>query len=127
MQILLVDDDKHIQRICSGEFEDLGHKVIVAENGRDALNIYEREQSHIDIAIIDILLPDIDGIRVLRRMVEINPGIPKIMYSAYDYRDDFAVWASEAYIIKRLDMSELIAAVERFGGEHTKKEAKNKL
>jgi DNA-binding response OmpR family regulator len=110
MKILVVDDDLHIQRLYKEEFEDEGYEVVVASNGQEALELFEREAP--DIVTLDILLPDIDGIRVLRQMKEKNPKIPIIMSTAYDYRDDFAVWASEAYIVKSSDLKELKSMIK---------------
>lgn len=111
MKILVVDDDLHIQRLYKEEFEDEGYEVVVASNGQEALELFEKESP--DIVTLDILLPDIDGIRVLRQMKEKNPKIPIIMSTAYDYRDDFAVWASEAYIVKSSDLNELKAMIKK--------------
>ena len=91
MKILVVDDDLHIQRLYKEEFQDEGYEVVVASNGAEAMEMFERENP--DIVTLDILLPDVDGIRILRQMKEKNPKIPVIMSTAYDYRDDFAVWA----------------------------------
>jgi hypothetical protein len=46
-------------------------------------------------------------------MKEKRPDIPIIMSTAYDYRDDFAVWASEAYIVKSSDLSELKKTIKK--------------
>jgi DNA-binding response OmpR family regulator len=110
MKILVVDDDLHVQRLYKEEFEDEGYEVVVASNGQEAIEKFEKEVP--DIVTLDILLPDIDGIRVLRQMKEKNPKIPVIMSTAYDYRDDFAVWASEAYIVKSSDLEELKAMIK---------------
>ncbi|MDQ7786406.1 MAG: response regulator [Thermodesulfovibrionales bacterium] len=110
MKILVVDDDLHIQRLYKEEFEDDGYEVVVASNGKEALEMFEKENP--DIVTLDILLPDMDGIHILRQMKEKNPKIPVIMSTAYDYRDDFAVWASEAYIVKSSDMEELKAMIK---------------
>jgi DNA-binding response OmpR family regulator len=111
MKILVVDDDLHIQRLYKEEFEDEGYEVIVASNGQEAIELFEKETP--DIVTLDILLPDIDGIRILRQMKEKNPKIPVIMSTAYDYRDDFAVWASEAYIVKSSDLDELKIMIKK--------------
>lgn len=111
MKILVVDDDLHIQRLYKEEFEDDGYEVVVASNGKEALEMFEKENP--DIVTLDILLPDMDGIHILRQMKEKNPKIPVIMSTAYDYRDDFAVWASEAYIVKSSDMEELKAMIKK--------------
>ena len=110
MKILVVDDDLHIQRLYKEEFEDEGYEVVVASNGKEAMEMFEKENP--DIVTLDILLPDIDGIRILRQMKEKNPKIPVIMSTAYDYRDDFAVWASEAYIVKSSDLDELKSMIK---------------
>ena len=110
MKILVVDDDEHIRRLYKEEFEDEGYTVIVASNGEEALELFDKETP--DIVTLDILLPDIDGIRLLRQMKEKRPKVPIIMSTAYDYRDDFAVWASEAYIVKSSDLEELKSMVK---------------
>jgi DNA-binding response OmpR family regulator len=111
MKILVVDDDLHIQRLYKEEFQDDGYEVVVASNGKEALEMFEKENP--DIVTLDILLPDMDGIHILRQIKEKNPKIPVIMSTAYDYRDDFAVWASEAYIVKSSDLEELKAMIKK--------------
>jgi DNA-binding response OmpR family regulator len=111
MKILVVDDDLHIQRLYKEEFQDDGYEVVVASNGKEALEMFEKENP--DIVTLDILLPDMDGIHILRQIKEKNPKIPVIMSTSYDYRDDFAVWASEAYIVKSSDLEELKAMIRK--------------
>ena len=115
MKILIVDDDAHIQRLYKEEFEDEGYKVVIAGTGKEALELFEKENP--DIVTLDILMPDIDGISLLRKMKEKQPKIPIIMSTAYDYRDDFAVWASEAYIVKSADLNELKNVIKKLTGE----------
>ncbi len=111
MKILVVDDDQHIQRLYKEELEEEGYEVIVAGTGNDALELFEKENP--DIVTLDILMPDIDGISLLRRMKEQNSKVPIIMSTAYDYRDDFAVWASEAYVVKSADLDELKRTIKK--------------
>lgn len=111
MKILVVDDDLHIQRLYKEEFEEEGYEVVIASNGQEAIDLFNSETP--DIVTLDILLPDIDGIRLLRQMKEKNPKVPIIMSTAYDYRDDFSVWASEAYIVKSSDLDELKATIKK--------------
>jgi len=105
MKVLIVDDDIHIQRLYKEELEEEGYEIIIAGTGKDALELFEKENP--DVVTLDILMPDMDGITLLRKMKEQKPKIPIIMSTAYDYRDDFAVWASEAYIVKSSDLTEL--------------------
>jgi len=105
MKLLIVDDDTNIQRLYKEELEEEGYDVTIAPTGKDALELFQK--GTYDIVTLDILMPDIDGISLLRKMKEQQPDIPIIMSTAYDYRDDFAVWASEAYIVKSSDLGEL--------------------
>jgi DNA-binding response OmpR family regulator len=111
MKLLIVDDDTNIQRLYKEELEEEGYNVVIAGTGKEALEMFERENP--DIVTLDILMPDIDGISLLRKMKEQRPNIPIIMSTAYDYRDDFAVWASEAYIVKSSDLAELKNTIKK--------------
>lgn len=111
MKILIVDDDTNIQRLYKEELEEEGYETVIAGTGKDALELFEKENP--DIVTLDILMPDIDGISLLRKMKEHRPKIPIIMSTAYDYRDDFAVWASEAYLVKSSDLGELKKTIKK--------------
>jgi len=111
VKILIVDDDQNILRLYKEELEDEGYNIVTASNGQEAIERFEAEDP--DLVTLDILLPDIDGIKLLRQMKEKKPRLPIIMSTAYDYRDDFAVWASEAYIVKSSDLTELKATIKK--------------
>jgi len=111
MKILIVDDDQNILRLYKEELEEEGYTIVTATNGQEAIERFDQEDP--DLVTLDILLPDIDGIKLLRQMKEKKPRLPIIMSTAYDYRDDFAVWASEAYIVKSSDMTELKATIKK--------------
>ncbi len=111
MKILIVDDDQNILRLYKEELEEEGYLIVTASSGQEAMEQFEREVP--DLVTLDILLPDVDGIKLLRQMKEKRPRLPVIMSTAYDYRDDFAVWASEAYIVKSADLTELKATIKK--------------
>jgi len=112
MKLLVIDDDVNIQRLYKEELEEEGYEVIIATSGKSGLEMFEKEKP--DLVTLDILLPDIDGITLLRKMKEQRPDIPIIMSTAYDYRDDFAVWASEAYLVKSSDLTELKKIIKQY-------------
>ncbi|MBM4141086.1 MAG: response regulator [Nitrospira sp.] len=114
MKILVVDDDEHILRLYKDELSEEGYEVVLAVNGQEALELFHKEDP--DLVTLDIRLPDIDGIQLLRQMKEKKPRLPIIMSTAYDYRDDFSIWASEAYIVKSSDLNELKATIKRLLG-----------
>ncbi|HHO47512.1 MAG TPA: response regulator [Desulfobacteraceae bacterium] len=111
-RILLVDDEEGIQLLYREEFEEEGYEVIAAYSGEEALEKFNQEPP--DLVILDINMPGMNGIEVLRRMKEINPNLPVILSSAYqEYKQDFGSWASEEYIVKSANMDELKTAVRK--------------
>ncbi len=114
-KILLVDDDHAIQLLYQEEFSDEGYAVESAFNGDEGLQIFT--ESSPDLVILDIQMPGLNGIEVLRQMKMINPSIPIILNSAYhDYKQDLGAWASDAYVVKSSDLTELKSTVHRFLG-----------
>ncbi len=111
-KILLVDDEEGIHLLYREELEDEGYEVHSALRGEEAL-----EKLNIvspDLVILDINMPGMDGVEVLRRMKEMNPNLPIILSTAYhEYKQDLAVWASDEYVVKSSDLTELKAAVRR--------------
>lgn len=112
-KILLVDDEDGIQLLYREEFEDEGYLVDSAINGVEALEKFKANPP--DLVILDINMPGMNGIEVLRQMKEINAELPVILSSAYqEYKEDFGTWASEDYIVKSANMDELKAAVHKY-------------
>lgn len=80
IKILIVDDEPFICDTLSHTFQYVGYKTLMATNGIDAIRIFSEEKP--DAVFLDILLPDIDGIEVLRKIKKINPEVVVIMVSA---------------------------------------------
>lgn len=114
-KILLVDDDESIQLLYCEEFTEAGYQVISARNGEEALATFSAEKP--DIVILDIQMPGLNGIEVLRQMKMLDPGTPVVLSSAYhEYKQDLGTWASDEYVVKSSDLKELKAAVARLVG-----------
>ena len=111
-RILLVDDEDGIQMLYREEFEDEGYLVDSAVNGDDALAKFRLNPP--DLVVLDINMPGMNGIEVLRQMKEMRANLPVILSSAYqEYKQDFGSWASDAYVVKSANMDELKATVRR--------------
>jgi len=81
--LLLVDDEEMILEIGKDMLQKLGYKVVVAGSGRNALDIYERDQNVIDMVILDMTMPDMSGSETYDRLKEINPAIKTLLSSGY--------------------------------------------
>jgi DNA-binding response OmpR family regulator len=105
-KILLVDDDESELLFVRLELEEEGYKVITATNGRDALEKVKIEE--IDLVVLDIQMPDIDGIEALSKILTIDKTIPVILHTAYSsFKDNFMTWTADDYVIKSSDLTEL--------------------
>ncbi len=81
MNILVVDDEKNIRRTLSNILEDEHYQVITAESGEIALNILSNEI--IDLMLLDVKLPGMDGIEVLKKIKKNYPNLDVIMISGH--------------------------------------------
>jgi len=105
-RILVVDDDDAIRALLKDELTDEGYDVIVASNARDALKMVEQEA--LDLVVLDIRMPGMDGLEALPRILGMKEGLPVILNTAYSqYQESFMSWAADAYVIKSSDLSEL--------------------
>lgn len=110
MKILVVDDEEAKCRLYAEELQDDGYEAVVAQTGAAAIELFRNENP--DLVTLDIYLSGKDeGIELLRLMKEMRPGVPVVMLTAYDYKDSFAVWCADAYIVKSSDLSELKRAI----------------
>ena len=114
-RILLVDDEDGIQLLYRGEFEDDGYLVASAPNGDEALARFRANPP--DLVLLDINMPGLNGIEVLRQMKEMRADLPIILCSAYpEYKQDFGSWASDDYVVKSANLDELKAVVRKHPG-----------
>jgi two-component system, response regulator, stage 0 sporulation protein F len=105
-KILLVEDEEGLRLLYQQELEEEGYRVIVASNGKEAIQRLEQEKP--DLIILDIVMPVMDGIEALGRIVGRERKIPIILNTSYpDYRQDFLSWAADAYVTKSDDLTEL--------------------
>ncbi len=104
--ILVVDDDDPIRRLIELELKDDGYQVLTASNAMDALKLVQSEP--LDLVILDIRMPGMDGLEALPRILGLKEGLKVILNTAYSqYQESFMSWAADAYIIKSADLTEL--------------------
>jgi two-component system response regulator (stage 0 sporulation protein F) len=114
-KVLVVDDEESIRELYRADLTDEGYEVELAADGRKAL--LGLDSFRPDLVTLDIKLPDIDGIEVLRRIREKNATVPVVLLTAFgEFRQDFNTWASDAYIVKSHDTTELKETVRRLLG-----------
>lgn len=112
MRLLLAEDDRRTAEFIARGFGELGHNVVHVEDGVDALHLLSTEQ--FDIAVVDRMLPSLDGLSIVQRARTAQIDIPIILLTALGRIDD-RVSGLEAgaddYLIKPFAFSELAARV----------------
>jgi len=81
--ILLVDDEDVIVDVGSEMLEVLGYKVSVAKSGWEAIEIYKEKRNEIDMVILDMIMPEMDGRETFDILKSIDPGVKVILSSGY--------------------------------------------
>lgn len=105
-RILVVDDEASIRDLYQQELREEGYDVDVAPSAEAARERVAQRRP--DLMILDIELPGEDGLSYLREVMESDRDLPVLINSAYpSYKDDFASWSAEAYLVKSSDLAPL--------------------
>ncbi|HWQ10592.1 MAG TPA: response regulator, partial [Holophaga sp.] len=84
MTILIVDDEPGIRRSLGESLTEEGYAVLKAERGEQALELLENPDSDgIDLVLLDVWLPGIDGLETLQRAKQMRPDLPVVMISGH--------------------------------------------
>lgn len=108
-RILVVDDDKNTRTLLKAVLEAENYTVHTAENGEDALAVMD--VNHIDLVVLDIMMPKMDGYEFTRALRESNNNLPILMVSAKqlpsDKKHGFLV-GTDDYMTKPIDEEEML-------------------
>lgn len=113
INILVVDDDKNIRKLIKALLEAEGYSSFLASDGIEALNVMEKE--HIDLVVLDIMMPRMDGYEFTQMLRKQNNNLPILMVSAKQEASDkhkgFIV-GTDDYITKPIDEEEFILRIK---------------
>lgn len=111
-RILIVEDEEQIARFVELELNYEGYEVVKAFDGREGLEAFE--SGDFDLVLLDIMLPKLSGLEVLRRIRHTTQDIPVIMLTARDSLEDKVSGldlGSNDYVTKPFDIEELLARI----------------
>ena len=112
-QILVVEDDPHTRKLFCTVLERDGYLAVPAQNGKDALDLMERH--HVDLIILDIMMPEMDGYQLSKELRSCNCDLPIIMVSAKQLPEDKRkgfLSGTDDYMIKPVDEVELLLRIK---------------
>ena len=113
--ILVIDDETIVLSVAQAMLPRHGYTVLAAQNGDEALGFFEKWPNiAIDLALVDINLPLMDGFEVADRLRELRPGLPVIFISGYSQDPELRPERTKdiALISKPFTSAKLVAAIE---------------
>ncbi len=112
-QILVAEDDKNTRLLFKAVLQSENYRVFTAENGVEALQVLDRE--HIDLVVLDIMMPQMDGYEFTKTLRESNNDLPILMISAkqlpVDKQKGFLV-GTDDYMTKPVDETEMLLRIK---------------
>ena len=114
--ILLIEDEVPIQDLGRRILERFGYTVLAAANGVEALDIFQRERSKIDLVILDLIMPEMDGITCFKHLRELEPDVKIVITSGYNpdqKTKDSLVKQADGFISKPFEMGQMLTVVQQ--------------
>jgi len=97
--ILVVDDDEIVRTVAMRMLEQIGYRVLAAGSGRAALDLYRAQHPAIDLVLMDLVMPDLDGCETISAMQQINPHVRAILSSGYVHDTHVAAQPNDTIVL----------------------------
>jgi two-component system response regulator AtoC len=111
-RILVVDDDENIRKVLTTILEEEGYQVDSAETAKEAIE--KTKKNFYNLALVDIRLPDMEGVKLLTKMRDTTPKMRKVIITGYPTLQN-AIEAvnsgADAYIVKPFDMDKVLETI----------------
>jgi two-component system cell cycle sensor histidine kinase/response regulator CckA len=114
--ILLVDDEEMIIDVGRKMLEKLGFEVLIARNGKEAIEVYEKTRDRINLVILDMIMPGMGGRETYDKLKEINPDIKVLLSSGYSINGratEILDRGCNGFIQKPFDMKKLSYSIRK--------------
>jgi two-component system cell cycle sensor histidine kinase/response regulator CckA len=114
--ILLVDDEQKVLDICDRFLRRLGYSVLVAKNGQEALETYEKNKANVDIVVIDMIMPGMNGRELFDQLRAIEPSLRALVSTGYSIEgavSDLMIQGCKGYIQKPFSLRVLAKEIRR--------------
>lgn len=112
-RILVVEDDANARNLMAAVLNEQGYTVLLAEDGIDALTVFER--NHVDLVVLDLMMPRMDGYELARQLRATWADLPILMVTARqeprDKREGFIAGADD-YMTKPVDEEEMVLRIK---------------
>ena len=118
--VLIVDDEEIVRNVCKDMVESFGMQALTAVDGRDAVEVFTEHADAIDLVILDLTMPNMDGMTAFEMISRIKPGVKVILSSGYNEQESIRRMSSRGlagFIQKPYSLQDLRDAIEKAGRE----------
>ena len=112
--ILMVDDEEYIRELGVELLSDAGYQVLTATDGKSGLELYQQEQERIDLVILDLVIPGMDGKKCYEEILKINPMAKILIVSGYSANGpgrEATEAGAKGFVGKPFDIGHMLATV----------------
>lgn len=127
-KILIIDDELFFREFVTDNLKKAGYEPLSASSGAEGLRILEREKEEISAILLDIIMPEMDGLATLEKIKEIDPELPVVMMTAHTDEQLVLMALKKGafdYLAKPLYIDELLLSMKR-AGDHYRLVVENK-
>ena len=113
--LLFVDDESALREMGKRVLDNAGYSVLLAKNGREAVEIFQHHSSEIMTVLLDVTMPVMGGIEALRLIREIRPEVPVILMTGFNEdsaREDLDAGIRAEFIQKPYSLGSLVATIK---------------
>jgi len=114
--VLLVDDEEVVREVGKDILEKSGYRVILASNGIEAVRIYSKRRGRIDLVILDMVMPEMDGKSTFNELKRMDPGVKVLLSSSYSVEEQVRETLRNGalgFIRKPYSISELTGEIDK--------------
>jgi CheY-like chemotaxis protein len=112
--VLVVDDDEGVRSVAQRALSGRGYRVIGAADGAEGLRVFEQHADDIDLILLDVTMPELNGFEVLKRIRATGNRVPILLSSGYDvHESEVDLKELSGFLEKPYDVTRLLAEVAR--------------
>jgi len=114
LRVLVVDDEEPVRKFVDRVLKDAGYETAMAVDGTDALETALREKEPFDILLTDVMMPQMTGDELARRLRHNDPGLKVLYLTGFSdklFKEKVTLWEDEAFLDKPCSVKGLLQAV----------------
>ncbi|MCF7832107.1 MAG: response regulator [Candidatus Marinimicrobia bacterium] len=114
--ILVIDDEEAIRRMLMKTLNYVGYEVLEADSGKIGIDLYKQEKDRISAVILDVIMPEMDGVQIFKALKKINPDVAVLVSTGYASNKQTVELRNlgvEGFLKKPYRQSELVDAVNK--------------